>query len=71
MDEAQIDKASETLAENINRIDGRDGDAWNLYSLMDRQRKFGRETWKILLATVLGLVLLEVILLRKFGKVLR
>ena len=71
MDEAQIDKASETLAENINRIDGRDGDAWNLYSLMDSQRKFGRETWKILLATVLGLVLLEVILLRKFGKVLR
>ncbi len=71
MDEAQIDKASDTLAENINRIDGRDGDAWNLYSLMDSQRKFGRETWKILLATVLGLVLLEVILLRKFGKVLR
>ena len=32
---------------------------------MDSRRKFGRETWQILLATVLGLVFVEIILLKK------
>ena len=70
-DDKQIEEASAGLAENINRIDGRDGKGWDAYLTMDSRRKFGRETWQILLAVVLGLLLVEVILLRKFGRVAR
>ena len=39
------------------------------YLKLDGQRKFGRETWKILLWTLLGLVFVELILQRIFGRV--
>ena len=69
--EDTINEISKELAENVNRIDGRNGEGWNAYLTMDSHRKFGRETWKIMLAVVLGLILMEIILLRKFGKIVR
>ena len=39
------------------------------YLKLDGERKFGRETWKILLWTLLGLVFVELILQRIFGRV--
>ena len=66
-----INEISKELAENVNQIDGRNGEGWNAYLTMDSHRKFGRETWKIMLAVVLGLILMEIILLRKFGKIVR
>ena len=66
-----INKISKKLAENVNRIDGRNGEGWDTYLTMDSHRKFGRETWQVLLAVVIGLILLEIILLRKFGKIVR
>ena len=67
--EEQIKSASGTIHDNIIRIDGKDGKGWESYSIMDSRRKFGRETWQILLATLLCLVFVEIILLRKFARV--
>ena len=39
------------------------------YLKLDGERKFGRETWKILLWTLLGLLFVELILQRIFGRV--
>ena len=69
--EDTVNEISKELAENVNRIDGKNGEGWNAYLTMDSHRKFGRETWKIMLAVVLGLILMEIILLRKFGKIVR
>ena len=70
-DEKQITETSSFLAESVNRINGIKEDAWEAYERMDNRRKFGRETWMILLAVLLGLILMEVILLRKFCKGIR
>ena len=48
--EEQIKSASGAIHDNIIRIDGKDGKGWESYSIMDSRRKFGRETWQILLA---------------------
>ena len=76
VDESFLEKAPENeivstataLADNVVRLDGREGKGWESYLSMDSRRKFGRETWQILLATVLGLVFMEIILLRRFGR---
>ena len=52
-------------------IDGTKNDAFSTYQKLDRERTFGRETWKILLGAVLALILLEIILQRSFGKIVR
>jgi hypothetical protein len=57
------------LAETIDIIDGTNNNPLIAYRKLDNERKFGRETWKILLGAVLALILLEVILQRSFGKV--
>ena len=36
------------LADNVVRLDGREGKGWESYLSMDSRRKFGRETWQIL-----------------------
>ena len=59
------------LAETVDIIDGTNNNPFAAYRKLDSERKFGRETWQILLAVVLGLLLVEVILLRKFGRVAR
>ena len=64
-------EASEGISEKLTLIDGRDGKAWNTYQSIDQLRKFGRETWKILLAVVLGLIVMEMVLLRRFGRMVR
>ena len=51
------------VSEKLTLIDGRDGKAWNAYQAIDQHRKFGQETWKILLAVVLGLIVMEMLLL--------
>ena len=79
VDESFLEKAPENeivstataLADNVVRLDGREGKGWESYLSMDSRRKFGRETWQILLATVLGLVFMEIILLRRFGRIAR
>ena len=53
------------------RINGTEGKGWASYLTMDSRRKFGRETWQILLAIVLALVLVEIILLKRFGRIAR
>ena len=50
-------------------IDASEKDALEQYMELDGKRRFGRETWKLLLGAVLALVLLELILQRIFGKV--
>ena len=57
------------LAETVDIIDGTNNNPLAAYRKLDSERKFGRETWKILLGAVLGLILLEIILQRNFGKV--
>ena len=57
------------LAETVDIIDGTNNNPLAAYRKLDSERKFGRETWKILLVAVLGLILLEIILQRNFGKV--
>ena len=69
--EDQIVSNASALAEDVVHIDGREGKGWMSYLTMDTRRKFGRETWQILLTTVLGLIFLEIILLRKFGGLVR
>ena len=69
--EQKISSAATTLANDVVRIDGSEGKGWESYLTMDSRRKFGRETWQILLATVLGLVFVEIILLRRFGSIAR
>jgi hypothetical protein len=77
--ESILEKASEdkilatanALADGIVRINGTEGKGWASYLTMDSRRKFGRETWQILLATVLALVLMEIILLKRFGRIAR
>ena len=64
-------EASAGISEKLTLIDGRDGKAWNTYQSIDQHRKFGRETWKILLAVVLGLIVIEMVLLRRFGRMVR
>ena len=67
----KIASAATSLAYDVIRIDGRQGEGWDSYLTMDSRRKFGRETWQILLAIVLGLVFMEIILLRRFGRAAR
>ena len=70
-DENQIVESSSALSERVNRIDGTGGKGWETYITMDNRRTFGRETWKILVAVVIGLLSMEIILLRKFGGIVR
>ena len=69
--EENVASAASALANNVNRIDGRENKGWESYLTMDSRRKFGRETWQILLATVLCLAFVEIILLRRFGRLAR
>ena len=69
--EDQIVSNASALAKDVVHIDGREGKGWMSYLTMDTRRKFGRETWQILLTTVLGLIFVEIILLRKFGGLVR
>jgi hypothetical protein len=69
--EDKILAAANALADGIVRINGTEGKGWASYLTMDSRRKFGRETWQILLATVLALVLVEIILLKRFGRIAR
>ena len=71
VEKEQIMEASAGISEKLTLIDGRDGKAWNTYQSIDQHRKFGRETWKILLAVVLGLIVMEMVLLRRFGRMVR
>ena len=71
VEKEQIMEASAGISEKLTLIDGRDGKAWNTYQAIDQLRKFGRETWKILLAVVLGLIVMEMVLLRRFGRMVR
>ena len=71
VEKEQIMEASAGISEKLTLIDGRDGKAWNTYQSIDQLRKFGRETWKILLAVVLGLIVMEMVLLRRFGRMVR
>ena len=71
VEKEQIMEASTGISEKLTLIDGRDGKAWNAYQAIDQHRKFGRETWKILLAVVLGLIVMEMVLLRRFGRMVR
>jgi hypothetical protein len=66
--EEKIASAATSLADDVIRIDGRQGEGWDSYLTIDSRRKFGRETWQILLTIVLGLVFVEIILLRRFGR---
>ena len=70
-EEDEIASSASALTDRVIRIDGREGKGWESYLAMDSQRKFGRETWQILLAAVIGLIFVEIILLRKFGKMAR
>ena len=69
--EENVASAASALANNVNRIDGRENKGWESYLTMDSRRKFGRETWQILLAIVLCLAFVEIILLRRFGRLAR
>jgi hypothetical protein len=69
--EEQIISTAESLSGQITRIDGTDGEGWKSYLEMDAERKFGRETWQILLLVVIGLIFAEILLLRKFGRIAR
>ena len=69
--EEKISTAALALADEIVRIDGTEGKGWDSYLTMDSRRKFGRETWQILLATVLVLFFVEIILLKRFGRIAR
>ena len=71
LEKEQIMEASAEISERLTLIDGREGNAWNTYQSIDQHRKFGRETWKILLAVVLGLIVMEMVLLRRFGRMVR
>jgi hypothetical protein len=68
MDPDDIRKRLETLTEKVDFIETSEANPLSQYLEIDRARTFGRETWKLLLAVVLGLVLLEVILQRIFGR---
>ena len=68
MDPDDIRKRLETLTEKVDFIETSEANPLSKYLEIDRARTFGRETWKLLLAVVLGLVLLEVILQRIFGR---
>lgn len=57
------------LGTTVDYIDASEKDALEQYKELDGKRRFGRETWKLLLGAVLALVLLELILQRIFGKV--
>ena len=50
-------------------VDASEKNALAKYLELDGKRKFGRETWKLLLGAVLALVLLELVLQRIFGRV--
>lgn len=65
----EVLEKTKNLATTIDFIDASKEDALEQYLKLDGQRSFGRETWKLLLAAVLALVLLELILQRIFGKV--
>ncbi|MGE4550466.1 MAG: BatA domain-containing protein [Opitutales bacterium] len=58
-----------SLGTTVDFIDASEKDALDQYMELDGKRRFGRETWKLLLGAVLALVLLELILQRIFGKV--
>lgn len=65
----EITEKTKGLAETVDIIDGTNNNPFTAYRKLDSERKFGRETWKILLGAVLALILLEIILQRSFGKV--
>ena len=69
--EEQIISTAESLSDQITHLDGTDGEGWKSYLKMDAERKFGRETWQILLLVVIGLIFAEIVLLRKFGRIAR
>lgn len=70
-EEEDVTEATTVLADKVNRIDGTGGKGWEAYYTMDKRRTFGRETWMILLAVVIGLILTEILLLRKFRGIIR
>ncbi len=65
----EITEKTKGLAETVDIIDGTKNNPLIAYRKLDSERKFGRETWKILLGAVLALIILEIILQRSFGKV--
>ena len=67
----EIKEKTAEFAGIVDIIDGTKNDAFSTYQKLDRERTFGRETWKILLGAVLALILLEIILQRSFGKIVR
>ena len=54
--------------ETVDFIETSEANPLTKYLEIDSARTFGRETWKLLLGVVLGLVLLELILQRIFGR---
>lgn len=71
LSDKEIKEKTAGFAETVDIIDGTQNNAFKNYQKLDQERTFGRETWKILLSAVLALILLEIILQRSFGKVVR
>ncbi|MFP6901963.1 MAG: BatA domain-containing protein [Opitutales bacterium] len=69
MTKEEILEKTKNLGITVDFIDASEEDALAQYRELDSKRRFGRETWKLLLGAVLALVLLELILQRIFGKV--
>ncbi len=67
--EEEVLERTKSLGETVDYVDASEKDALAQYLELDGKRKFGRETWKLLLGAVLALVLLELILQRIFGRV--
>ncbi len=69
MTKEEILEKTTPLGKTVDFINASEKDALSQYLELDGKRKFGRETWKLLLGAVLALVLLELILQRIFGRV--
>ena len=69
MTKEELIAKTQSLGTTVDFIDASEKDALEQYVELDGKRRFGRETWKLLLGAVLALVLLELILQRIFGKV--
>ena len=68
IDWEEIRERLASLTETVDFIETSEANPLTKYLEIDSARTFGRETWKLLLGVVLGLVLLELILQRIFGR---
>ena len=68
IDREEIRERLASLTETVDFIETSEANPLTKYLEIDSARTFGRETWKLLLGVVLGLVLLELILQRIFGR---